>query len=318
MMRLLMPRRVVPVFVVCLSVIVLSATAALADGNDTVVSREDIAKQLGFSRDRASVPSAGTSAPDTPKVSLSAIQFEFNSDRLTEPARNQVMELAAAMELPSLQGFSFAVVGHTDSAGSNTYNRDLSLRRARSVKHYLVSRHVKAARLVEVGLGEDYPIAGTRGDDALNRRVEVVNLGTDANSVNDVASLVPTAPTEFNGQQRNRSRALLIGIDRYRYVSPLIGTVNDVHAMKAYLSSHLGFNERDVKVLLDGEATRENILRTIAEWLVEGTEEGDDVFLYYSGTGFSNATIMLTRPTSLTKPWFRLTSPWTRTACHRA
>ena len=286
MMCLLMPRRFVPVIVACLSVIVLSPTAALADGSDTVVSREDIAKQLGFSRDRGIRPTVGTSAPDVPKVSLSAIQFEFNSDRLTGPARNQVMELAAAMELPSLQGFSFAVVGHTDSAGSNTYNRDLSLRRARSVKHYLVSRHVNAARLVEVGLGEDYPIAGTRGDDALNRRVEVVNLGTDANAVNDVASPVPTAPTEFNGQQRNRSRALLIGIDRYRYVSPLIGTVNDVYAMKAYLSSHLGFNERDVKVLLDGEATRENILRTIAEWLVEGTEEGDDVFLYYSGHGF--------------------------------
>ena len=145
---------------------------------------------------------------------------------------------------------------------------------------------MNAARLVEVGLGEDYPVAGTRGDDALNRRVEVVNLGTDVNSANNAASPVPTAPSEFNGRQREGGRALLIGIDRYRYVSPLIGTVNDVHAMKAYLSSHLGFNERNVKTLLDGEATRENILRSIAEWLVDGTEQGDDVFLYYSGHGF--------------------------------
>ena len=286
MMRLLMPRRVVPVIVAGLSGIVLSASTALADESDTVVSREDIAKQLGFSRDRGIRPTVGTDAPEAPKVSLSAIQFEFNSDRLTGLARNQVMELAAAMELPSLQGFSFAVLGHTDSAGSNAYNRDLSLRRARSVKRYLVSRHVNAARLVEVGLGEDYPVAGTRGDDALNRRVEVVNLGTDVNSVNNAAFPVPTAPSEFNGQQREGGRALLIGIDRYQNVSPLIGTVNDVHAMKAYLSSHLGFNERNVKTLLDGEATRENILRSIAEWLVDGTEQGDDVFLYYSGHGF--------------------------------
>ena len=78
--------------------------------------------------------------------------------------------------------------------------------------------------MVEVGLGEDYPVAGFAGDDARNRRVEVINLGTGA-VVAGEAGLPPSPATRDDGQRRGR--ALLIGIDRYRHVSPLVGTVND-------------------------------------------------------------------------------------------
>ena len=281
-----LPARAVPVVVAYLLATALSAPAALADENDTVVSRDDIARQLGFARDRAIRPTANASSPAPPRLRLDAIQFEFNSDRLTAMARNQIAELAAALRLPSLQRFSFAVMGHTDSVGGSAYNRDLSLRRARSVKRSLVASEVNAGRLVELGLGEDYPISGTRGNDAQNRRVEIINLGTGIVALHDAAA-VPTSalPSARDGRHR-KGRALLIGIDRYRYVSPLIGTVNDARAMKDYVSSHLGFSDRDVRLLLDGEATRDNILRAIAEWLIEGTRQGDDVFLYYSGHGF--------------------------------
>ena len=278
----ILPGRAVAVIAACLCSAAISLTfaqAAFADTVDTVVSRDDIAKQLGFARDRAIRPTADASADTAPRVSLSAIQFEFNSDRLTETARSQVAELAAALTLSSLKGFSFAVVGHTDSVGASDYNRDLSLRRAHAVKRHLVAGEVSAGRLVEVGLGEDYPVAGTAGDDARNRRVEVINLGTGT-------AVVGSTAIEPRDDERREGRALLIGIDRYRHVSPLIGTVNDAHVMKAYVSSHLGFDDRDVRMLLDGEATRDNILGTIEEWLIAGTREGDDVFLYYSGHGF--------------------------------
>ena len=278
-------RRAAAVAAACLCGMALSAPAALADGNDTVVSRDDIAKQLSPARDRAIRPTVGTSSPAPPRVRLSAIQFEFNSDRLTGTARNQVAELAAALSLPSLRRFSFAVMGHTDSVGGGPYNRDLSLRRARSVKRQLVAGYVNGGRLVEVGLGEDYSIAGTRGDDARNRRVEIVNLGTATAALHEAA--LPTSPVPSEGQGRHRKgRALLIGIDRYRHVSSLVGTVNDARAMKAFASSRLGLRDSDIRMLLDGEATRDNILGAITEWLIDGTRPGENVFLYYSGHGF--------------------------------
>ena len=68
--------------------------------------------------------------------------------------------------------------GHTDSVGDSAYNRNLSLRRARMVKRHLVAGEISQHRLVEVGFGEDFPIAEIAGEDERNRRVEIVNLGS--------------------------------------------------------------------------------------------------------------------------------------------
>ena len=67
------------------------------------------------------------------------------------------------------------VMGHTDSSGSDSYNLDLSRRRAESVKGYLVMRGVGGARVATIGYGEQYPRAdnATPEGRALNRRVEI-------------------------------------------------------------------------------------------------------------------------------------------------
>jgi len=68
------------------------------------------------------------------------------------------------------------VIGHTDSTGSMEYNQGLSVRRARSVADYLMSREVIPERLVVTGMGQTQPIApnDTAEGRALNRRVEIV------------------------------------------------------------------------------------------------------------------------------------------------
>jgi outer membrane protein OmpA-like peptidoglycan-associated protein len=67
------------------------------------------------------------------------------------------------------------VAGHTDSTGASDYNQALSERRAGSVSSYLGSREVRMERLIPVGGGENYPVAGneTAQGRQLNRRVEI-------------------------------------------------------------------------------------------------------------------------------------------------
>ena len=67
------------------------------------------------------------------------------------------------------------VLGHTDSTGSDSYNLDLSKRRADAVRSYLVQRGVSSARIETIGYGEQYPRASndTAEGRALNRRVEI-------------------------------------------------------------------------------------------------------------------------------------------------
>ncbi|MGN6376734.1 MAG: OmpA family protein [Sphingomonas sp.] len=67
------------------------------------------------------------------------------------------------------------VYGFTDSTGSDSYNQQLSERRAESVASYLEARGVQAARLGTKGYGETQPIApnDTEAGRAQNRRVEI-------------------------------------------------------------------------------------------------------------------------------------------------
>jgi outer membrane protein OmpA-like peptidoglycan-associated protein len=67
------------------------------------------------------------------------------------------------------------VAGHTDSQGSDQYNKSLSERRAGAVASYLSSQGIKQARLLTVGAGESYPVGSNDSDAgrAQNRRVEM-------------------------------------------------------------------------------------------------------------------------------------------------
>jgi outer membrane protein OmpA-like peptidoglycan-associated protein len=67
------------------------------------------------------------------------------------------------------------VAGHTDSTGSNQYNQQLSERRAASVAAYLRTREVLGERIIEVGMGEERPVATNDTDSGRqsNRRVEL-------------------------------------------------------------------------------------------------------------------------------------------------
>ena len=268
----------------------LVTVVAAAEG-PPIVSSEQIVHQLsappGKTKKIGYVPVDGEQAtpataqsgrPDPRRITLPAIEFEFDSDRLTPRAQIQVIELAKALQLDALRPFVFAVQGHTDSAGNRDYNRALSLRRANAVKRRLAAERVAADRLVEVGLGEGFPLPGLAGDDARNRRVEIVHLGTTGTG--DAPGDVPPV------SQASGGKALLIGIDAYRNVSRLVGPVNDAMAMRRFVTGEMGFERSDVRLLLDGEATRAAILREIEEWLIGGTRPGDEVFFYFSGHGF--------------------------------
>jgi outer membrane protein OmpA-like peptidoglycan-associated protein len=67
------------------------------------------------------------------------------------------------------------VAGHTDSTGSDSYNQQLSERRAASVAAYLGTRRVLRDRIIEIGIGESRPIAtnDTAAGRQANRRVEL-------------------------------------------------------------------------------------------------------------------------------------------------
>jgi len=64
----------------------------------------------------------------------------------------------ASVNILSLQGEKIEVVGHTDRIGTEEYNQKLSVRRAQSVRDYLVMQGVSGDRIVTRGMGESEPV----------------------------------------------------------------------------------------------------------------------------------------------------------------
>jgi outer membrane protein OmpA-like peptidoglycan-associated protein len=108
-------------------------------------------------------------------VNIPDVLFGFNRHDLTSSARNTIREIATTLRHSSASR-DVSVEGHTDSVGTMSYNQDLSLRRARSVAHALVSEGVSRSRLSVRGFGEGDPIASnaTEAGRQRNRRVEVI------------------------------------------------------------------------------------------------------------------------------------------------
>jgi outer membrane protein OmpA-like peptidoglycan-associated protein len=117
-----------------------------------------------------------TIAKDKPNIDLE-INFDYNSANISKKSLASVQALGQALTNPDLKGSTFIVAGHTDAVGGDSYNQDLSERRADSIKRYLTDKFgVAGADLVTVGYGKtklkdpDHPTA------EVNRRVQVVNM----------------------------------------------------------------------------------------------------------------------------------------------
>ncbi|MCA6468509.1 MAG: OmpA family protein, partial [Chitinophagaceae bacterium] len=102
------------------------------------------------------------------------VYFETNKDVLTPEAIKPLDEAAAI--LLSYPQTTLIIEGHTDNMAGKAYNLDLSLRRAKRVKSYLVSKGVAATRFTKVeGFGMGKPIADNTTPEgrAMNRRVYI-------------------------------------------------------------------------------------------------------------------------------------------------
>jgi OOP family OmpA-OmpF porin len=127
----------------------------------------------------AAPAAAAAAAPTSEKVTYAADAFfDFDKAVLKPAGKSKLDELVA-----NLNGLNLEViiaVGHTDSVGSVAYNQKLSVRRAESVKAYLVSKGVEANRVYTEGKGKSQPVADnkTAAGRAKNRRVEIEVVGT--------------------------------------------------------------------------------------------------------------------------------------------
>ena len=139
-------------------------------------NRMDKAKKAAQQVQNAKVETVkDTNGLDAVKVSFdSGILFATNKADLNAAAKNSLKQFADVLKNNS--DCDIAIIGHTDSTGSDAVNNPLSVSRAKAVDAYLKSCGVNASQIKRIeGQGSTNPVAdnSTEAGRKQNRRVEV-------------------------------------------------------------------------------------------------------------------------------------------------
>ena len=133
-------------------------------------------------------PKPAAISPASAKVTMSAdALFDFNKSVVKPDAKSKLDGLVGKVKGVNLE--VVIAIGHADRIGSDAYNNKLSMRRANSVKAYLVSKGIAANRIYTEGKGEKQPVKdcpAMKDRKKLieclqpNRRVDIEVVGTRA------------------------------------------------------------------------------------------------------------------------------------------
>ena len=163
----------------------LSATdekATSADSRSTdAINRADAASKRA-DQIKSELNDRIANLDDYKSAGEATVLFKFNSDKLTDEAR-QMLDQLVSSQMTAVRRYFIAIQGFTDKVGTPEYNLDLSRRRAQAVQTYLVGKqNVPVYRIQIVGLGKDKPVNDqkTKSDRSKNRRVEVTLFSADS------------------------------------------------------------------------------------------------------------------------------------------
>ena len=140
------------------------------------IDAEVIGEALAALRALDAGPAQAVAIRRAPRLNFE-INFPKNSARLTEEARANLDELAAALGAEAYTDMRFVLGGHTDQDGDDAVNQPLSQARAQKATDYLVETHsIDEGRLVARGFGSSEPLREVESnpqDKLYNRRVDL-------------------------------------------------------------------------------------------------------------------------------------------------
>lgn len=150
---------------------------------DTALARADEASNRAGTIER-SVSDLRANLDKFAVQNTATMNFETDSYELSEYAQSTLDQLAS--QIKDRDNFILEIEGFADATGSETYNNQLTQKRAEAVRRYLAERHsISLFRMHIIGFGEARPVADnlTAEGRAQNRRVQVRLLTRSLNGV---------------------------------------------------------------------------------------------------------------------------------------
>jgi outer membrane protein OmpA-like peptidoglycan-associated protein len=148
---------------------------------------------------------------------LYGIYFDRDKSDI-KPSSHATLKVVGEL-LEKYPDMAFRIEGHTDSRGEPGYNMQLSEKRAKAVKDYLIeSFSVATNRLQTIGHGEEKPLNSNSSEAelALNRRVEIVRMTAD-NSIAQVVRLSGDYAVDLAGSKTELDKMIAKSMPKYRF-----------------------------------------------------------------------------------------------------
>jgi len=140
---------------------------------DTIASN---LQQIAIQKDSSKTSLVAATKNDTTITNMQ-VQFAFNSAVLDSTAK---ASLDLILQKVQSKQANIVIIGHTDSKGTDSYNMNLSMQRAKASANYLIQKGWNKQQIKLTAIGEQQPVEpneiGNKDNPsgrALNRRVEI-------------------------------------------------------------------------------------------------------------------------------------------------
>lgn len=141
--------------------------------NDGVNDEEDKCPSVAGTAENMGCPEIKEEVIEKVNYAAKSIQYATGSAKILPSSLKSLEEVVSIMK--SDKSLMIDVEGHSDNAGSEERNKQLSYERAESVKNHLISKGIEAKKITAQGFGTEKPVAdnNTKAGRAQNRRTDI-------------------------------------------------------------------------------------------------------------------------------------------------
>ncbi|MDC0520485.1 caspase family protein, partial [Candidatus Pelagibacter sp.] len=124
-----------------------------------------------------------------------------------------------------------------------------------------------------------------------NKSEKTINIKVEFKQTANARSYEKPNPNNIRTKTDNDKIGIIIGIEKYQALSNLDAPYanRDANAFRAYATRALGIPNKNLKVLIDNEANRSGLLKTLKIWLPQMTRgKSKDIYIFFAGHGLAS------------------------------
>ena len=124
-----------------------------------------------------------------------------------------------------------------------------------------------------------------------NKSEKTINIKVEFKEIAELRSYEKPNPSKIKVKQDKNKIAIIIGIEKYKTLKNIDAPYanRDANAFRAYANRALGIPNKNIKVLIDENATRGETLKALTLWLPQiARGKNKDIYVFFAGHGLAS------------------------------